>query len=129
VLTLASDLFRCGDQDSLGAFQQRPSQNWGTAAQIEDVTYATNSFLAQAIPLAAANPGWAPNQIAQGVQRAQAGDLYAKHLDGANQLIQQAAKATGKAAPAGGSGGSAPAPPPSSGGGSCDKKYTAKSGA
>jgi hypothetical protein len=31
----------CGDQDSIGVFQQRPSQGWGTYDQIMDVTYST----------------------------------------------------------------------------------------
>lgn len=30
-----------GDRDSLGVFQQRPSQGWGTAEQIMDVAHAT----------------------------------------------------------------------------------------
>ena len=33
-----------GDRDSLGLFQQRPSQGWGTAAQIQDPYYAINAF-------------------------------------------------------------------------------------
>jgi len=33
-----------GDRDSLGLFQQRPSQGWGTAAQVQDPVYATNAF-------------------------------------------------------------------------------------
>lgn len=33
-----------GDRDSLGLFQQRPSQGWGTAEQIKDPVYATNAF-------------------------------------------------------------------------------------
>ncbi|MBO9523580.1 MAG: hypothetical protein J7518_18775 [Nocardioidaceae bacterium] len=33
-----------GDRDSLGIFQQRPSQGWGTAAQIQDEYYAINKF-------------------------------------------------------------------------------------
>ena len=33
-----------GDRDSLGLFQQRPSQGWGTPQQVSDVTYATNKF-------------------------------------------------------------------------------------
>jgi hypothetical protein len=37
----------CGDQDSVGVFQQRPSQNWGTVTQLEDVNYATNKFLGE----------------------------------------------------------------------------------
>jgi hypothetical protein len=33
-----------GDRDSLGLFQQRPSQGWGTATQIQDPYYAINRF-------------------------------------------------------------------------------------
>jgi hypothetical protein len=32
--------------DSLGLFQQRPSQGWGTADQLTDPSYAANAFLA-----------------------------------------------------------------------------------
>ena len=35
---------RGGDRDSLGLFQQRPSQGWGTAAQIMNPSYAANKF-------------------------------------------------------------------------------------
>ncbi len=33
-----------GDLDSLGLFQQRPSQGWGTEQQIMDPVYSTNAF-------------------------------------------------------------------------------------
>jgi murein DD-endopeptidase MepM/ murein hydrolase activator NlpD len=33
-----------GDRDSLGLFQQRPSQGWGTPSQIMDPVYASNKF-------------------------------------------------------------------------------------
>ena len=33
-----------GDRDSLGLFQQRPSQGWGTAEEILDPVYSTNAF-------------------------------------------------------------------------------------
>ena len=33
-----------GDRDSLGLFQQRPSQGWGTATQISDPVYSTGRF-------------------------------------------------------------------------------------
>ena len=33
-----------GDRDSIGLFQQRPSQGWGTAAQVHDPVYAANAF-------------------------------------------------------------------------------------
>lgn len=45
---------RYGDRDSLGAFQQRPSQGWGTPAQILNVPHATTSFLQRLIDI----PGW-----------------------------------------------------------------------
>ncbi|NUS40994.1 MAG: hypothetical protein HOP97_05145 [Terrabacter sp.] len=35
---------RFGDRDSLGLFQQRPSQGWGTEEQILDPVHATNRF-------------------------------------------------------------------------------------
>jgi murein DD-endopeptidase MepM/ murein hydrolase activator NlpD len=35
---------RHGDRDSQGLFQQRPSQGWGTVAQVTDPIYASNSF-------------------------------------------------------------------------------------
>ena len=33
-----------GDRDSLGLFQQRPSQGWGTPEQVMDPIYAANAF-------------------------------------------------------------------------------------
>ena len=33
-----------GDRDSVGLFQQRPSQGWGTVEQILDPVYSTNAF-------------------------------------------------------------------------------------
>ena len=33
-----------GDRDSVGLFQQRPSQGWGTVDEIMDPVYATNAF-------------------------------------------------------------------------------------
>lgn len=33
-----------GDRDSLGLFQMRPSQNWGTPAQVTDLVYEINKF-------------------------------------------------------------------------------------
>jgi LysM repeat protein len=33
-----------GDRDSVGLFQQRPSQGWGTAAELQNTTYAARLF-------------------------------------------------------------------------------------
>ncbi|MEU0096925.1 hypothetical protein [Kribbella sp. NPDC006257] len=66
----------CGDQDSLGVFQQRPSQGWGTPDQIRDVRFASNSFFTRAKNSDAANPGFTAGQIAQDVQRSAHPDRY-----------------------------------------------------
>jgi hypothetical protein len=65
-----------GDRDSLGVFQQRPSQGWGTREQILDPVYATGRFLDVLIAL----PGWdtmAPGRAEQAVQRSGFPDRYA----------------------------------------------------
>ncbi len=65
-----------GDLDSVGLFQQRPSQGWGTNAQIMDPNYAATAFydhLAQV-------PGWqtmAVTEAAQLVQHSATPDAYA----------------------------------------------------
>lgn len=58
-----------GDRDSLGLFQQRPSQGWGTPAQIMDPTY---SYSATAFyrALAGVN-GWAAMPTADAAQAVQ----------------------------------------------------------
>lgn len=65
-----------GDLDSLGLFQQRPSQGWGTAEQVSDMTYATNIFYDHLLQV----PDWETIPIedaAQEVQRSGYPDLYA----------------------------------------------------
>ncbi len=67
-----------GDRDSLGLFQQRPSQGWGTAEQILDPEYSTNKFY----DALAKVEGYASMDIAaaaQAVQRSAAGEAYAQH--------------------------------------------------
>jgi len=43
-----------GDRDSLGLFQQRPSQGWGTPAQILDPNYAAGRFFDHLVQV----PNW-----------------------------------------------------------------------
>src|SRR5699024_10472881 len=46
-----------GDRDSVGLFQQRPSQGWGTVEQLADPTYApARSSRAPPPPTAATSP-------------------------------------------------------------------------
>ena len=37
-----------GDRDSVGIFQQRPSEGWGTAAELQDPAYAARAFFERA---------------------------------------------------------------------------------
>jgi hypothetical protein len=67
-----------GDRDSLGLFQQRPSQGWGTAEQILNPEYSTNKFYDALVKV----KGYTDMDIAeaaQEVQRSAAGDAYAQH--------------------------------------------------
>ncbi|WP_408898771.1 hypothetical protein ACJ5H2_06600 [Nocardioides sp. R1-1] len=67
-----------GDRDSLGLFQQRPSQGWGTPEQVLDPVYATNAFYDALVKV----PGYEDMEItvaAQEVQRSAFPDAYADH--------------------------------------------------
>ena len=57
-----------GDRDSLGLFQQRPSQGWGTAAEVQDPVHAVGRFYDQLVRI----PHWQSGEltvVAQAVQR------------------------------------------------------------
>ncbi|WP_371669299.1 heavy metal transporter [Streptomyces sp. NBC_00289] len=69
---------RHGDRDSLGLFQQRPSQGWGTAKEIMDPTYAAGVFYEHLAKV----PGYTGLPLtvaAQRVQRSGYPSAYAKH--------------------------------------------------
>jgi murein DD-endopeptidase MepM/ murein hydrolase activator NlpD len=82
------------DHDSLGLFQQRPSQGWGTPAEILDPVHESTAFYAhllrisqwQQLPVTAA---------AQAVQRSAYPGAYAKWEPLAIQLAFDAAQAIG----------------------------------
>jgi hypothetical protein len=66
-----------GDRDSAGLFQQRPSQGWGTYAQVTDPVYASQAFYRALKKL----PDWqdvTATEAAQLVQRSAAPDAYAQ---------------------------------------------------
>lgn len=69
-----------GDRDSLGLFQQRPSQDWGTREQILDPVYATNAFYDELIQISGYEQ-LAVTDAAQQVQRSAFPDAYADHED------------------------------------------------
>ncbi|MGA8112091.1 MAG: hypothetical protein WCA46_00360 [Actinocatenispora sp.] len=81
----------CGDADSVGVFQQRPSAGWCVhPAGCRNIPHATNKFLDQAIPLASAHPTWSAGRIAQGVQRSAFPSRYNESKAKAGQLITRA---------------------------------------
>ncbi|EJD51716.1 hypothetical protein AURDEDRAFT_111749 [Auricularia subglabra TFB-10046 SS5] len=90
----------CGDKDSVGVFQQRPSQGWGSVAQLMDIDYSTRAFLKLCIALEKSHPGIDAGVLAQLVQRAEAGNQYTKNEGLARQYIAAAAKSVGGPAPA-----------------------------
>lgn len=66
-----------GDRDSLGLFQQRPSQGWGTASEILDPAHASTRFYSALGKV----PGWESltvAQAAQAVQKSDYPDAYAR---------------------------------------------------
>lgn len=77
-----------GDRDSLGLFQQRPSQGWGSPAQVLNPAGATNSFLDRLLAL----PDWATMPLgaaADAVQRAAFPDRYQPQEGPAAALVDR----------------------------------------
>lgn len=64
--------------DSRGLFQQRPSQGWGTEAQVMDPVYATNKFFAE-LEKVDGYENMSVTEAAQRVQRSAYPDAYADH--------------------------------------------------
>ncbi len=64
-----------GDRDSIGLFQQRPSQGWGTPDQLQDPRYAAGKFYGHLVKV----PQWETMRLtdaAQAVQRSGHPTLY-----------------------------------------------------
>jgi hypothetical protein len=74
-----------GDRDSVGVFQQRPSEGWGTPRQIENPIYASGRFFAAL----AAVPGYQHLPVyeaAQDVQHSADGGAYGQYATVGAQL-------------------------------------------
>ena len=77
---------RHGDQDSLGLFQQRPSQGWGTPIQVLDPVHATHAFLDRLVEV----PRWQVRplaRVAQAVQVSAHPDAYGRRERTASQFV------------------------------------------
>ncbi|QPP07087.1 hypothetical protein G4Z16_12595 [Streptomyces bathyalis] len=92
-----------GDSDSLGVFQQRPSQGWGTPEQILDVNHAARSYFERAIKSDAEDKNQSTGHLAQSVQRSAYPERYDQAEGEARRLLDQTAAAVD---------GGRPAPPP-----------------
>ena len=76
-----------GDRDSVGLFQQRPSQGWGTAEQIIDPVYSSGKFYDALLDV----QGWQDmslTEAAQAVQYSGFPDAYAKWEPQATSLVR-----------------------------------------
>lgn len=74
-----------GDRDSIGLFQQRPSQGWGTPEQLSDPRYAAAKFYDHLVKVS----GWQRMSVtdaAQAVQRSAHPAAYEKWADDATVL-------------------------------------------
>lgn len=74
-----------GDRDSVGLFQQRTSQGWGSIEQLMDPVYATHAFYDALAKI----DGYREMEIteaAQAVQRSAYPDAYADHEDDGRAL-------------------------------------------
>jgi hypothetical protein len=74
-----------GDRDSVGLFQQRPSQGWGTRAQLSRPVFAANAFYDALVEV----DGYQDLRIteaAQEVQRSAFPEAYEEHAAGARAL-------------------------------------------
>ncbi|MGP5306927.1 hypothetical protein [Brachybacterium alimentarium] len=92
-----------GDRDSVGAFQQRPSQGWGTVEQLRDPSYAATAFFRGVdtsrtghIPGLMDIDGWESMSLTQAASAVQLpaeeyeGE-YAKHESEARKLMSELA--------------------------------------
>ncbi|MCE3555524.1 hypothetical protein LWC33_29270 [Pseudonocardia sp. RS11V-5] len=77
-----------GDRDSVGLFQQRPSQGWGTREQLTNPEFAAQAFYERLLALA----GWEAMPLAeaaQAVQRSAFPEAYAKWEQPAADLLAE----------------------------------------
>jgi hypothetical protein len=77
---------RGGDRDSIGLFQQRPSQGWGTPKQLHDPAYQTQKFYDKLLQ----TRGWQKMRVTEAAQAVQVSafpEAYTKHVPAATRLV------------------------------------------
>jgi len=75
-----------GDRDSIGLFQQRPSQGWGTKEQIMNPSYSAHKFFDSLLAMKGRHK-LSLTQQAQAVQRSGFPEAYAKWQAMAQQVV------------------------------------------
>ncbi|WP_307545273.1 C40 family peptidase [Streptomyces sp. V3I8] len=86
-----------GDRDSVGLFQQRPSQGWGTRAEIMTPSYAAGKFFEALFKIKGRNSMelW---EVCQAVQRSGHPRAYEKHEKPATAMVKDLEKGGGSEA-------------------------------
>jgi hypothetical protein len=77
---------RGGDRDSIGLFQQRPSQGWGSPKQLSEPAYQTQKFYDKLLAI----DGWQTMRVTEAAQAVQVSAYplaYAKHVPAATRLV------------------------------------------
>ena len=90
-------LGEANDHDSIGVFQQRPSQGWGTPEQLADPAYQARKFYEKLLTI----PGWENLPLTVAAQRVQVSafpDAYAKHEPLATKVVDALTGGAGRAA-------------------------------
>jgi murein DD-endopeptidase MepM/ murein hydrolase activator NlpD len=85
-LTNLPDLGVHNDHDSIGLFQQRPSQGWGTPDQLADPAYQSRKFYTKLLRVA----NWQSLPLTEAAQKVQVSaypDAYAKHEPLASRVV------------------------------------------
>ncbi|WP_229073262.1 peptidase M23 [Actinoplanes sp. DH11] len=75
-----------GDRDSVGLFQQRPSQGWGTPEQLSDPAYQAREFYDKLLTI----DGWSRMRLTEAAQAVQVSaypEAYSKHTRAATTLV------------------------------------------
>lgn len=86
-----------GDRDSLGLFQQRPSQGWGTPEQVMDPVYAARKFYTTLRDLGSSRFTMGMGEAAQAVQRSAYPSRYAERIPDMRMLWPSVARGAGDA--------------------------------
>lgn len=87
-----------GDRDSVGLFQQRPSQGWGTVAELTTPSIAASRFYEALLKI----NNWTtrdPGEVAQSVQRSAFPDRYGERMTQATQVYATVTGEAGSAQP------------------------------